>query len=407
MGKVTYNFDVADWPPKYPPSPPYLCEALFDSFGAWLNGGQVGTSGVELSTFFDSRRSPNQYSVRKWQTARNAGVDGLIIFEFRNPLNLAKYDYIVFSHANNGYASEFRIIVEDVDGRRSNAQFWVSLSVKAFGDVALSRINFLGVDFTRIRRILIYGDVVDEVFPKEHFIDWMYLIRVPQQYTILINSSPQSKFVKITGPAGVTSGYTPFSVVLTQYNGTSYTIEIDPNRFEKWEDNSTNPTRIYVPTADATLFATYTPIIKYTLKIDSTPAGVSFTIDSVGGITPTTYTLSPGQYTVKMNPTNFKEWADLPSDNPAKTNPTRTVNISADTELTAVYTALPSACFIATAAYGTPLAPQLIILRRFRDRYLPSTLTNLYYTISPPIAQLVRRSKPLRVLIRNIIDFII
>ncbi len=62
-------------------------------------------------------------------------------------------------------------------------------------------------------------------------------------------------------------------------------------------------------------------------------------------------------------------------------------------------------CFIATAAYGSPLAPQVQLLREFRDRYL---LTNsagrmfvgLYYELSPPLAELITRSDVLRAIVR-------
>ena len=62
-------------------------------------------------------------------------------------------------------------------------------------------------------------------------------------------------------------------------------------------------------------------------------------------------------------------------------------------------------CFIATAAYGTALAPEVATLRRLRDRYL---LTNTiggafvraYYRVSPPIADFIRERDRLRALVR-------
>ena len=62
-------------------------------------------------------------------------------------------------------------------------------------------------------------------------------------------------------------------------------------------------------------------------------------------------------------------------------------------------------CFIATAAYDSPLHPHVGILRDFRDIYLlPSklgrTLVNLYYKYSPSVAELIAKNKALRVMVR-------
>jgi hypothetical protein len=53
-------------------------------------------------------------------------------------------------------------------------------------------------------------------------------------------------------------------------------------------------------------------------------------------------------------------------------------------------------CFIATAAYGTPLAPEVIVLQHFRDDYLaPSALgeacLRAYYRCSPRLAGQISR----------------
>lgn len=69
-------------------------------------------------------------------------------------------------------------------------------------------------------------------------------------------------------------------------------------------------------------------------------------------------------------------------------------------------------CFIATAAYDSPLHPHVGILRDFRDTYLlPSklgrTLVDLYYKYSPSVAELITKNKALRVMVRiNLLPFV-
>lgn len=64
-----------------------------------------------------------------------------------------------------------------------------------------------------------------------------------------------------------------------------------------------------------------------------------------------------------------------------------------------------SGCFIATAAYGTPLAHEIQILRDFRDGYLVTNrpgqaFVDFYYRISPPIAQFIAGYPVLRAIVR-------
>jgi len=64
-----------------------------------------------------------------------------------------------------------------------------------------------------------------------------------------------------------------------------------------------------------------------------------------------------------------------------------------------------SACFIATAAYGTPMTREIDVLRNFRDSRLERSgvgkgITAMYYRISPPVASIITRNNRMRALTR-------
>jgi hypothetical protein len=64
-----------------------------------------------------------------------------------------------------------------------------------------------------------------------------------------------------------------------------------------------------------------------------------------------------------------------------------------------------SNCFSATAAFGSPLEPQVQVLRDFRDDYLMTHAigrwwVSQYYRFSPPLADAIRRHDGLRAVVR-------
>jgi hypothetical protein len=62
-------------------------------------------------------------------------------------------------------------------------------------------------------------------------------------------------------------------------------------------------------------------------------------------------------------------------------------------------------CFIATAAYGSYLEPEVMVLRSFRDNVLltnpiGASFVDLYYRVSPPVADFIARHETLKVAVR-------
>jgi len=67
--------------------------------------------------------------------------------------------------------------------------------------------------------------------------------------------------------------------------------------------------------------------------------------------------------------------------------------------------AVATRCFIATAAYGTPMAEEVQILREFRDEYLLTNplgqaIVNFYYRVSPPMAEFITEHPALKPVVR-------
>lgn len=65
-------------------------------------------------------------------------------------------------------------------------------------------------------------------------------------------------------------------------------------------------------------------------------------------------------------------------------------------------------CFVATAAFGSPMEPQVQTLRQFRDQYLNTNslgqeFVKYYYKYSPPVATKIAHSPRLQFITRQIL----
>jgi len=84
---------------------------------------------------------------------------------------------------------------------------------------------------------------------------------------------------------------------------------------------------------------------------------------------------------------------------------TTTITMDSSYSVSADFQATSSPCCTVTAAYGTPMAKELGVLRQFRDECLLTnplgrTLADFYYGLSPPIAELITEHPGLKPIVR-------
>ena len=157
----------------------------------------------------------------------------------------------------------------------------------------------------------------------------------------------------------------------------------------------------------------------HTLTLSATAGG---TTDPEPGI----YDYDGGTYvTIKANPNSGYELSAWSGDASGATNPF-TIAMDSDKSIAANFSAITTTgdgddsssgknggCFIATAAYGSPLHFYVRTLQDFRDKYIISNklghvLVDLYYRYSPFFADLIARHKVLKIAVRiNLLPLVV
>jgi uncharacterized delta-60 repeat protein len=116
---------------------------------------------------------------------------------------------------------------------------------------------------------------------------------------------------------------------------------------------------------------------------------------------------------------NFNEW----SGNASGTANPLSITMDSDRSIKANFSVIviddvweevkKTPCFIATAAYGSPLHPYVRILRDFRDKFLMSNklgreFVELYYEYSPFVANFIAKNKVLKLIVQvNLLSLVI
>jgi len=169
-------------------------------------------------------------------------------------------------------------------------------------------------------------------------------------------------------------------------------------------------TTFTMPAQDVTVTANFEEGAEYTLTMAASPI-MGGTATDVTGASP----YMEGEYVsiqaAFASGYQFVRWtATAGAFSNANAASTTFQMPGADVTVTAMFEVATSAsgCFIATAAYGSPTAEQIDVLREFRDVVLLESTVGtqfvaLYYKLSPPIADFISGSSFLRTVVRELL----
>jgi hypothetical protein len=185
-------------------------------------------------------------------------------------------------------------------------------------------------------------------------------------------------------------------------------------RFVNWTGNASTIANVNGATTTITMNDDY----EITANFEQIPPGqFSLTVSSTSGGSVTvpgeaTFTYDEGTV-VNLVATpddgyRFDEWTGDVGTVADVNDATTTITMNGDYSVTANFEEVPPSparCFIATAAYGTPMAEEIQILREFRDKYLLTNpmgegLVNFYYKVSPPIAEFITEHSSMKLIVR-------
>jgi uncharacterized repeat protein (TIGR02543 family) len=193
------------------------------------------------------------------------------------------------------------------------------------------------------------------------------------------------------------------AVAATGYHFTHWTAPVG-----SFSNANAAETTFTMPAQDVTVTANFEEGVPYTLTLTASPI-IGGTASDLTGTAPYYQGDVVSIQAAAASGYQFVRWtASAGSFSNANTAVTSFQMPSQDVTVTAVFEVAGGGCFIATAAYGSPTAEQLNVLRGFRDAVLlestaGSQLVTLYYKLSPPIADFISGSSFLRTLVRDLL----
>ncbi|MFP3898272.1 MAG: CFI-box-CTERM domain-containing protein [Dehalococcoidia bacterium] len=176
--------------------------------------------------------------------------------------------------------------------------------------------------------------------------------------------------------------------------------------FVEWQgepvDGIGNPVASFAVRDNYEITAAFQPMPTYTLTISSTGGGWVST-PGMGNFTYYAGTV----VSLLATPASGYRFLSWTGDVDTIADPygaSTSITMNRDRAIIASFRSI-AGCFIATAAYGTPMAEEIGVLRRFRDEHLLSSpagtaVVECYYRVSPPIAEFIAEHPGLKPIFR-------
>jgi len=372
---------------------------LPDNRNAVLGDG-IGDTSLHHVYYRSDRRLQDDASARRARESCDRAISYLAVRDYKNAakwMGVASHyisDLAVFGHvmgSSTDWGSE---------KHHGDYEEWVNVRTNRYDSTFVTYLRFDG----RLDAITAYDvalrlamDTTFDSTGKERTAKWMddnyapanpsYQERIGESLSLAVNlladviySVSQSSQVTTTTTTTMTTSSptsTTTVIVTTSYTSTSSSI------------STTTPT---TTTATST---TSSPVIMTTTMTSSTGVATVTTTTSYTSTSSTALTTS----TIEMSTTLTTSYSTITTATTQSS--VGTSGITSQTQSTASPSTTQNQqrrCIIATAAYGSDLAPDVQLLREFRDERLLSTFARFqfmnvfnafYYSFSPQVAEIV------------------
>jgi len=274
------------------------------------------------------------------------------------------------------------------------------------------------------------ADLVAEADEHYHFGNWTGTVStIADVYAAATNITMYDSY-SITANFELDPGYysltifsteggsvtTPGEGISVHAANTTVDLVAEPNvgyPFLKWTGNVSTIADVYAAATNITMYDSYSITATFETSHPE-PVMVTLTVYSTAGGSVTTPGEGSFSYPLGI-PANlvaeavsgyqFSHWSGNVNTFADIDAAETTIIMNGDYSITANFGRPGLQCFIATAAYGTPMAKEIGILREFRDKYLLTNplgqaLVDFYYKVSPPMAEFITEHPSLKPIVR-------